>query len=83
MHGMNLVAASAGTGKTFSIQTLYLRLVLLEKLSVRQILVVTFTKAATKELRERLQHILRATLDALDGKFTAPEEPIATLLALV
>jgi len=83
MHGMNLVAASAGTGKTFSIQTLYLRLVLLEKLSVRQILVVTFTKAATKELRERLQHILRATLDALDGKSIAPEERIVTLLALV
>ena len=50
MPGMHLVAASAGTGKTYSIQTLYLRLVRVEGLAVQQILVVTFTKAATKEL---------------------------------
>ena len=81
MTGMNLIAASAGTGKTFSIQTLYLRLVLLHKLPVQQILVVTFTKAATQELRARLQQVLRATLDTLDGKLEKPEERITQLLA--
>lgn len=64
---MHLLEASAGTGKTYSIQTLYLRLVLVEGLTVQQILVVTFTKDATKELRDRLQRILREALDYLNG----------------
>lgn len=64
---MHLLEASAGTGKTYSIQTLYLRLILVEGLTVQQILVVTFTKDATKELRDRLQRILREALDYLNG----------------
>ncbi len=64
---LHLLAASAGTGKTYSIQTLYLRLILIEGLTVQQILVVTFTKDATKELRDRLQHVLREALDYLEG----------------
>jgi len=63
----HLMEASAGTGKTYSIQTIYLRLVLIEELTVQQILTVTFTKDATKELRERLQGILQEALDYLDG----------------
>lgn len=66
IKSMHLLAASAGTGKTYSIQTLYLRLVLVEGLTVQQILVVTFTKDATKELRDRLQRVLREALDYLD-----------------
>ncbi len=65
---IHLLEASAGTGKTYSIQTLYLRLVLVEGMSVQQILVVTFTKDATKELRDRLQRILREALDHLGGR---------------
>ena len=53
-----LVEASAGTGKTYNIQNAYLRLVLHAGLKVQQILVVTFTNAATKELRERLRAVL-------------------------
>lgn len=64
---MHLLEASAGTGKTFSIQTLYLRLVLIEGLSVQQILTVTFSKEATKELRERLQRIVRDALEYLEN----------------
>jgi exodeoxyribonuclease V beta subunit len=63
---LHLMEASAGTGKTYSIQTIYLRLVLIEALSVQQILTVTFTKDATKELRDRLQGILREALDYCD-----------------
>lgn len=82
MQGIHLVAASAGTGKTYSIQTLYLRLVLVEEMTVQQILVVTFTKAATKELRERLQKVLRQALDALEDRDANPEPRVAKMLAL-
>lgn len=64
---MHLLEASAGTGKTYSIQTLYLRLILIEGLTVQQILTVTFTRDATRELRDRLQRVLREALDYLDG----------------
>ena len=53
-----LVEASAGTGKTYNIQNVFLRLILEQGLTVRQILVVTFTNAATLELRERLRNVL-------------------------
>lgn len=48
--------ASAGTGKTFAIETLFVRLLLEENgPAIDQILVVTFTKAATQELKERIR----------------------------
>ena len=53
--GRSLVEASAGTGKTWTIAVLYLRLLLKEKLSPRQIIVSTFTNAAAAELGERLR----------------------------
>ncbi|MDQ2068974.1 exodeoxyribonuclease V subunit beta [Natronospira bacteriovora] len=55
LHGLRLIEASAGTGKTFSLAGLYLRLLLEQWLSVREILVMTFTRAATQELRERIR----------------------------
>lgn len=55
LDGMHLIEASAGTGKTYTITGLYLRLVVERGLDVGQILVVTFTKAATAELRERIR----------------------------
>ena len=58
LNSANLVEASAGTGKTYSIQTLYLRMVVAQGIPVQQLLVVTFTEAATKELRDRLHEIL-------------------------
>ncbi|HET7134971.1 MAG TPA: UvrD-helicase domain-containing protein, partial [Casimicrobiaceae bacterium] len=51
LDGISLVEASAGTGKTWNICGLYLRLLLERALDVKQILVVTFTNAATAELR--------------------------------
>ena len=50
-----LIEASAGTGKTHTLTLLYLRLLLERGLSVRQILVCTFTDAATEELRARIR----------------------------
>jgi len=55
LDGVRLVEASAGTGKTFSLAGLYLRLIVEQQLDVRDILVMTFTRAATQELRERLR----------------------------
>ena len=55
LDGMRLIEASAGTGKTFTIAALYLRLLIESELSVSSILVVTFTEAATEELRDRIR----------------------------
>ncbi len=66
LTGSRLIEASAGTGKTFTIATLYLRLVLghggdrafVRPLTPPEILVVTFTDAATQELRDRIRRRL-------------------------
>lgn len=58
MEGPHLVAASAGTGKTYNIQNIYVRLVAEQGLRVAQIQVMTYTEAATKELRDRIRRIL-------------------------
>ena len=62
VQGTALIEASAGTGKTYGIAALFARLILLEKLPVDKVLVVTFTKAATAELKTRLR-------GRLDGAF--------------
>ncbi|WP_351074772.1 UvrD-helicase domain-containing protein [Shewanella sp. CAL98-MNA-CIBAN-0140] len=58
-NGSSLIEASAGTGKTYTISGLYLRLLLghgeQSPLSCEQILVVTFTNSATEELRDRIR----------------------------
>ena len=55
LQGTLLVEASAGTGKTWTIGALVLRLVLEEGLALPELLVLTFTEAATAELRDRLR----------------------------
>ena len=59
LTGRHLIEASAGTGKTFNITRIYLRLIIERGLAVEQILVMTFTNAATEELRGRLSETLR------------------------
>ena len=59
LTGRHLIEASAGTGKTFNITRLYLRLLIEKKLDVQHILVMTFTRAATEELRGRIDQTLR------------------------
>ncbi|MCU4674601.1 exodeoxyribonuclease V subunit beta [Catenovulum sp. 2E275] len=63
LYGRHLIEASAGTGKTFNITRLYLRCLLEKELTVQQILVMTFTKAATEELRARIDKELRNALN--------------------
>ena len=63
--GVTLIEASAGTGKTYSITGLILRLILEERCLIRDILAVTFTEAATQELRDRIRHRLQVAVDHL------------------
>lgn len=72
-----LIEASAGTGKTFTMASLYLRLLLQAgdnafsvPLTVEQILVVTFTEASTEELKERI----RARIHLAKAQFAAYRE---------
>ncbi len=53
LHGMQLIEAAAGTGKTWTVVALFLRLILEKGIPVEHILVVTYTTAATEELRDR------------------------------
>lgn len=75
LNGISLIEASAGTGKTYTITSLYLRLVLghhCAPLSPENILVVTFTRAATEELRSRIRTRLRQAYLALQNKGEDP-----------
>nr|WP_047129779.1 exodeoxyribonuclease V subunit beta [Xanthomonas arboricola] len=78
LHGVRLIEASAGTGKTFTLATLFTRLVVERGLRIGQILAVTFTEAATQELRRRIRErlVLAATLvpDAPVGAAPAATE---------
>jgi len=58
LDGTKLIEASAGTGKTFTLAGLYIRYIVEKKLTPEQILVLTFTKAATAELKSRLREQL-------------------------
>ncbi|MGH8782309.1 exodeoxyribonuclease V subunit beta [Paraburkholderia sp.] len=66
LDGVNQIEASAGTGKTWNICALYVRLLLEKNLGADQILVVTFTKAATAELHERIRGRLAELQRALE-----------------
>jgi exodeoxyribonuclease V beta subunit len=80
LDGANLIEASAGTGKTYAITAIFLRLLLERQLRVNQILVVTYTVAATEELRDRIRRQIRATIIALENG-AAGDEFIGGLIA--
>ncbi|MEA3097401.1 exodeoxyribonuclease V subunit beta [Caballeronia mineralivorans] len=71
LDGVNQIEASAGTGKTWNICALYVRLLLEKKLAADAILVVTFTKAATAELHERIRSRLVQIAHAMETGDTA------------
>ncbi len=89
LHGTRLIEASAGTGKTFTLAALYLRLVLghgdeaafPRPLLPPEILVVTFTEAATEELRERIRDRLAEAARAFAGDQGGGDPILDELLA--
>ena len=87
LTGQQLIEASAGTGKTYTISSLYLRLILEKHLSIDEILVVTFTQAATEELRERIRQRLNLCLQAFinhkNNKPLSQEQTKDTLIGLL
>ena len=74
LDGVRLIEASAGTGKTHNIVTLFLRLLLEKDADISRILVVTFTNAATEELRGRLRERVRAAWT--EAANHGPKDPV-------
>ncbi|MBA3958616.1 MAG: UvrD-helicase domain-containing protein [Parachlamydiaceae bacterium] len=69
-----LLEASAGTGKTFAIENIVVRLLLdREDLPIERILVVTFTRAATRDLKMRIRQNIQKALTHL--KTRSPSSP--------
>ena len=68
-----LIEASAGTGKTYSLERLVARLVVEKAVPIQSLLIMTFTRAATAELSARIRKILMKYRDAL-RKNKSPEE---------
>jgi exodeoxyribonuclease V beta subunit len=80
LSGLSLIEASAGTGKTWTIAALYILLLLEKELRPEQILVVTYTKAATAELRERIRRRIAATLDLYSSGRAPADDDLERLL---
>lgn len=90
LHGSRLIEASAGTGKTWTIAALYLRLVLGHgaegegfgrPLVPSEILVMTFTRAATRELSDRIRTRLLEAARVFRGEAETQDPLLRSLLA--
>ncbi|KLI99316.1 exodeoxyribonuclease V subunit beta [Luteimonas sp. FCS-9] len=79
LAGTQLIEASAGTGKTFTLATLVTRLVVERGLRIGQILAVTFTEAATQELRKRIRERLVLASRLVDAPARDDDAPDAAL----
>jgi exodeoxyribonuclease V beta subunit len=82
-EALNLIEANAGTGKTWTITALYVRLLLEAERSVDSILVVTFTEAATAELRDRIRNRLADARAAFERGSADGDEVMAAVLTRV
>ncbi len=80
--GVVLLEASAGTGKTFALAHLVLRLLAERRLGLRELLVVTYTTAAAAELRDRIGRRLQDALNGLQAgnDWQAPDPVLAEWL---
>ncbi len=88
LYGSRLIEASAGTGKTYTIAALYLRLILrhggenafAEDLLPPDILVLTFTEAATAELKDRIRARLAEAATVFTGQVESQDDYLSQLL---
>ncbi len=82
LAGANLVEASAGTGKTYSVAILSLRLIVEKDIPISRILMVTFTNNAVAEMAERIRKFLKLALRKAEGK-TIDEQNISKYIEQV
>ncbi|EPG3988661.1 UvrD-helicase domain-containing protein [Acinetobacter baumannii] len=73
--GLHLIEASAGTGKTYTLSSLMVR-IFLEKYLPGQVIATTFTRAAAAELKSRIRARLVETYRYLDAKRSLTEKEI-------
>ncbi|WP_445151612.1 UvrD-helicase domain-containing protein [Baekduia sp. Peel2402] len=80
--GVTVLEASAGTGKTYTIAALATRYVA-DGVPLEQLLLVTFTRLATGELRDRVRQRLTAARAALDAVLEGGPDPVDWIEALL
>lgn len=85
LNQVNLIEASAGTGKTYTIGSIYLRLLLQagencfsRPLNVEEILVVTFTEMATEDLKRKIRERLTAAILVFSEYYETKDKAIFT-----
>lgn len=81
LSGRRLIEASAGTGKTWTLTLLVLRLILERGLDIEHILVLTYTRAATAELRSRIRLRLREAEMQLHRQDDETDSALAQIMA--
>ncbi len=82
LTGVTLIEAGAGTGKTYTLAGIFLRLIVERGLGIDQILVVTYTKAATEELKTRIRQRLLTAKAAFGGK-TVQDDFLAHMVSQI
>ncbi len=80
LGGTHLIEASAGTGKTYTITSLILRYLTEWEVPISKILAVTFTNAATAELKDRIQKRIAAAVAVVEGEVPPGEDTVFTHL---
>lgn len=83
LDGVRLIEASAGTGKTFTLATLFTRLVVEKGWRIGQILAVTFTDAATQELRKRIRERLALAAQLVERVPSEQHSPEVALTRVI
>ena len=83
LHGVQWIEASAGTGKTFTVATIYARLLIETGLPVASVLAVTFTEAATSELRDKLRGRLVLAQTIAEDRCEGNDAEVAVTAPLV
>ncbi len=83
IEGLSLVEAGAGTGKTYNITSLYIRSIIEKQLMPASILVLTYTEAATSELKSRIRDRINECVVAYETKDDGGDNFLADLLKVL
>lgn len=83
LSGQHLIEASAGTGKTYTITSLIVRLIAERELQIQDIVAVTFTNAATSELKDRVAGRLLLARDVVRGDHDPVGDPLLESLLVM